>query len=89
MLHWYESQEELDKAIADLRTTGKRGLSLLWEIREHTTLKRKNVSTLISTLEDMGFLFVREGYDDVTLSVSLYGEEALDAIEELENPVSA
>lgn len=83
---WYESVEQRDQAVVDLRALGGVALKILSECVEAQGIRRSRVSKAISALEDAGFVRVREldpiFSTDVEVLPTLWGEEALDVYEQ-------
>lgn len=85
----HENQEEANASAVQLREMGAHARRLLGECVEHQELKKSQASTTAERLYDAGFIFIRElgcptFPKGVSLRPSLAGEEALDALERLE-----
>lgn len=84
----HESQADADNSAIALKALGPRARAFLAQCVEHQTLTRRTASALAEQLSDLGFIFIREHNDifhkEVTITPSLLGEEALEALEGLE-----
>ena len=85
----FETDDDLTEAVVRLRSLGWRARKLLAELVETQGVTRSAVSQAALTLENAGFIFVRD-YGDIfkpkfEISPSLAGEEALEALEHAEN----
>lgn len=84
----HETAEDANASAVTLQSLGRHARKLMAECVEHQELTRTKLSAAARALNDAGFLFIREipAFLDVSyeLSPSLLGEEALEALEELE-----
>jgi hypothetical protein len=81
---WFDTDEELDQAVADVAALSPAARRLLSEVIEHQGKRVTAVSKAALALEGLGFIFVRNQsfYDrSGDLDPSLWGEEALDVYE--------
>jgi hypothetical protein len=85
------AHESIDGANASaeiLRGLGGHARRLLEECVEHQGVKRGKLSSTAETLEDCGFVFIRDEGDfmlqSFRIAPSLAGEEALEALELME-----
>lgn len=81
---WFDTFEELDRAVADIAALSPATRKVLASAIEHQGRTVTKVSPSAQQLEDLGFLFIRSKnrYDgSAVLSPSLWGEEALDTYE--------
>jgi hypothetical protein len=85
------AHEDIDGANASaaiLRGLGGRARKLLEECVEHQGVKRSKLSPTAESLEEYGFVFIREDGDfmlqSFRIAPSLAGEEALEALEIIE-----
>jgi len=88
LLH-HQTEEEAGAAAELLRAMGGHARRLLEQCVESQGLTRKAVSGAARALHDAGFIFVREtgilgGDAEFTLTPALAGEEALEALEVVE-----
>lgn len=84
---WFDSEEQLQAAVAALKKLGPQARKLLAEVVEHTTVERTKPSATAEKLCGAGLLYIRPlNYWDnsVEYMASLWGEEALQALEEQE-----
>ena len=81
-LTWYETVEQRQDAVDALKALSPAARRLLSEIVENTGVKRTSVSNAAQSLEDAGFVRIREldgvFTQDVELLPTLWGEEALE-----------
>jgi DNA-binding ferritin-like protein len=84
----YENEEECIAAAERLRALGGRARNLLAECVEHQGLTRTKRSKISDDLESAGFVFIKDSDDlymqDIRISPSLAGEEALEMLEKIE-----
>jgi hypothetical protein len=84
MLLFHESEDEARAAAIVLRGLGGHARRLLEECVEQQELTRKKASAAARSLENAGFVFVRETSDlydpSFIITPSLAGEEALEAL---------
>lgn len=81
---WFDTPEELDRAVADIAALSPATRKVLASAIEHQGRTVTKVSPSAQQLEDLGFLFIQSQnrYDgSAVLSPSLWGEEALDTYE--------
>jgi len=82
------SLAEAEISARALKALGPRARSFLSECVEHQALPRRTASKVAEQLSDLGFIFIRDNSDlfhqEVVITPSLLGEEALDALEGLE-----
>jgi len=86
MNYWFETPEELQAAVETLRGLGTHAQKLLAECVEHQGVNRTKASKSALALEDAGFCFIDELsiFDaSVRIRPSLYGEEALEGLENI------
>lgn len=83
---FFESDAALQQAAQDLRALSTPARRLLAQCVEAQELTRKAVSEAARALEDAGFVYVREiGHvmdREYRITPSLWGEEALEALQE-------
>lgn len=82
---WFDTFEELDRAVADIAALSPATRKVLASAIEHQGKLVTKVSPSALQLEDLGFLFIQQQnrYDgSAILAPSLWGEEALDTYEE-------
>lgn len=83
---FFDSDAALQQAAQDLRAQSTAARRLLAQSVEAQELTRKAVSEAARALEDAGFVYVREiGHvmdRDYRITPSLWGEEALEALQE-------
>lgn len=83
---FFDSDAALQQAAQDLRALSTAARRLLAQSVEAQELTRKAVSEAARALEDAGFVYVREiGHvmdRDYRITPSLWGEEALEALQE-------
>ncbi|ENZ78000.1 hypothetical protein [Ralstonia thomasii] len=93
MLLHYETTADAQAAAFQLQSLGRAACRLLEQCVEAQELKRAKASASAHRLSDAGFLFIRETGDlwrpEVTLSPSLAGEEALDALDQMKGSLDA
>lgn len=84
----HETMEEALASSSVLKGLGSAARRLLAESVEHSGVTRKQVSAAAASLESSGFLFIRDkgfvGSPEFELMPSLAGEEALEALEDME-----
>ncbi|MDO9140143.1 MAG: hypothetical protein Q7U38_07450 [Methylobacter sp.] len=84
-LFFFESEDEAIAAAHTLEKLGGRAKKLLAECIEHQGITRKSVSEAARTLENEGFIFIKESDDifdkSVDLMSSLRGEDAMEMLE--------
>ena len=84
----HESAEDANASANQLKALGRAARTLLEQCIEHQGVQRKSLSKAAESLNNEGFIFIRGekhfSDDAYTLSPSLAGEEALEALEELE-----
>lgn len=88
---WFESVGEAQSAVTDLRALGGAALRLLRECVQEQGVTRSKASAAAIALEDAGFVFIRDlcVFDDsVRITPSLWGEEALELLDEEAGVVS-
>ena len=81
---WFDTPEELDRAVADIAALSPATRKVLASAIEHQGRTVTKISPSAQQLEDLGFLFIQSQnrYDgSAVLSPSLWGEEALDTYE--------
>ncbi len=85
----HESDEAAAASAEVLRGLGSYARKLLEQCVEAQQLERRSVSATAQSLNDAGFVFVRDlssGFEErFVLSPSLAGEEALEMLEKLED----
>lgn len=86
---YFDTDEEAQQAAAQLDRLGGQARKLLSECIAAQGVKRKSVSAAARALEDAGFVFIRDSdsvFDnEVDISPSLAGEEALEQLEIIES----
>jgi DNA-binding MarR family transcriptional regulator len=85
----HENLEDANASGVTLKAMGRAARTLLEECIEHQGVQRKTLSKAAESLNKEGFIFIRGekhfSDDAYTLSPSLAGEEALEALEEMED----
>lgn len=88
----HETEEEVRAAAVELRNLGASARRLLEQCVELQGLTRKTASRAAQLLNDAGFVFIHDSGDmwqaEVTIKPSLAGEEALEALEQIEEAES-
>lgn len=71
--------------MSDLHALGGHSIKLLADCVQNTVVKRSRLSPIASKLEDAGFISVSDDVHstEVTLRSKLYGEEALELLDEV------
>jgi hypothetical protein len=85
---WYETEAELDRAVADVAALSPQTRRLLAKAVETQGYTVGKISKSIDLLSEIGFLYIRNtsNYDgSATVTPTLWGEEALDVYEERKN----
>ena len=78
----FMSVDEALQAAVDLKAMGPVAVRMLTELVEHQDVERKKPSPTAEALYDAGFAHVSEcGYERFSIRPSLWGEEALAALE--------
>lgn len=78
----FMSVDEALKAAQDLKSMGPTAVRMMAELVEHQDVERKKPSPTAEALYDAGFAHVSEcGYERFSIRPSLWGEEALEALE--------
>lgn len=89
MLLHYETDGDAQAAAVLLHSLGRQARRLLEQCVEAQELKRKKASICAQKLSDAGFIFIWDNDDlwqsEVTLRPTLAGEEALEALEQMED----
>jgi len=84
-LFFFESESDAIEAAQALQKLGGPAKTLLSECIEHQEITRKTISKAAKSLEDEGFVFIRESDDifepSVQIKPTLRGEEAMDVLE--------
>lgn len=86
---WFETDIERWQAANDLHSLGGHCIRLLAEAVEHQCIKRTKASTVAEKLYNQGFIFIdsRDCWStEVTIKPSLWGEEALEILDDLHMP---
>jgi hypothetical protein len=90
MLLAHESPADALESARQLRAMGGHARRLLEELVATQGVTRAKVSKAASGLHDAGFIFLRDTGDlcapEYTLTPALLGEEALEALEQMEKP---
>lgn len=86
---WFENALDRWQAANDLHKLGGNCIRLLAEAVEHQCIKRAKTSPIAEKLHDQGFVFIHaQSYwnKEVTITPSLWGEEALEILLDLHMP---
>jgi hypothetical protein len=93
---FFETDEAALRAVAVLKEMGGQARNLLSECIEHQGIKRKKVSAVAQSLENAGFVFIKDNgtlwTEEIEIIPSMMGEEAMELYEEslaLETPSSS
>lgn len=88
ILLMHDSLDAAEASGLQLKALGPRARAFLEECVEHQTITRRTASKVAEQLCDLGFIFIRDTSDvfhkEVSISASLQGEEALEALGRLD-----